>query len=750
MQHRLLLLVCVGTSLICGCATPGKESYRIGLELEQQNRLEESVSLLEEAVVKASGNSEYSEACQRVKSVLISQHLNRAKAVLDSKPLTFGQLQQASSSVEKALKLSRDDKEAVQLNDEIGRQMNEMIQASEKLNIAANIAIEAKEWKYAIDSLKEVQGFYPAYPGLSAKLITTADDAVAYYLNEAESYKNAEDFPAAINMLILGKGIQPSSQRIAEVLSELRSMNSPESHLTKAAEFAKQNEWEKTLAHIKKARAQNPGADIIARMDKLQNDGAAFFMEKSLRYSVEADIYGAYENLSSAIDLKADIGQDPKYAEFVVKLNTALQERADAYESAGKLGNALAWYGKAHHLAGGGQRGLFAKIQALRDKIRQRVVKKIAIMDFTSPASTPDAGRLVTDSLLSNLTKNASGDVKIFARDVLGALLKEIELGQAGLYDIQSAKKAGKLKGTDILIFGNVNQCSVEKSVEDGLKMVNAVVGKKSVVNPAYQAWLAANPKPSKQAIEGAPPQLNEEEVREIVKYKVATHKKNANVIISFRLIDVEEGEVVLSKKLTNNELAVGTYSEGVEFAGIPFKELKLPSDSAMLEQVVEKTIAELGYGVLSRFQNLQIVYANSAEMQKKKGDYEGSIEKYVDATLVEEVKNIATQISENSRNEIDRLLKVISQEKAAAEKSAPEGAALEKTAHNPAIDPVGNLTSGGTTPVITEAVRTLPVSAPDARPVPAPDARPVPAPDVRPVSAPDVRPVPDPTVKSL
>ena len=91
-----------------------------------------------------------------------------------------------------------------------------------------------------------------------------------------------------------------------------------------------------------------------------------------------------------------------------------------------------------------GRREILSKTQALKDIIKQKVVKRLLLW-ISPPSNSPDAGRVMTDSLLSYLTKNSSGDVKILKRRP-GALLKEIELGQAGLYDIESAKKAGKLK----------------------------------------------------------------------------------------------------------------------------------------------------------------------------------------------------------------------------------------------------------------------------------------------------------------
>jgi curli biogenesis system outer membrane secretion channel CsgG len=301
-------------------------------------------------------------------------------------------------------------------------------------------------------------------------------------------------------------------------------------------------------------------------------------------------------------------------------------------------------------------------VQAVKDKIRERVVRKIAIMDFTPPSGNADAGRIVTDSLLAYITAHAGSDVKILARDVLGAILKEIELGQAGLYDIESAKKAGKLKGTDVFIFGSVLNFNVEKNVSEGYKSENVVVGKRTIQNMAYQMWLMSikGKAPTKEELMQAPPATIEEEIRETVKYKVGTEKKRSTVGVSFRVIDLEQGEVVITKTIRKSQEVKGDYSEGVAFANIQYKSLEILSNSELLEKVTQDVVAELSYEVMSRFQNLQTQYFNSAEGFKKKRDYERAIEKYMDAIHLEELKNISSPLSESARIEIEELLKRI------------------------------------------------------------------------------------------
>jgi hypothetical protein len=100
-------------------------------------------------------------------------------------------------------------------------------------------------------------------------------------------------------------------------------------------------------------------------------------------------------------------------------------------------------------------------------------------------------------------------------------------------------------------------------------------------------------------------------------------------------------------------------YSEGVSFANIPYDPLEIPADSELLEKVTQDVVAELTREVLSRFQNLQVQLSNAAEMLKKKRNYEGAVEKYVDVIHIEEIKNISGPLSENARVEIEKLLKI-------------------------------------------------------------------------------------------
>lgn len=657
MLRRDLLSAGIVMLLVTGCVTAGKDSFDIARQLEQQKRLEDALPMYEDALSKDSANPEYRAALAGVRSRLARQILESASEQLNVTPLKYDNLRNAQGYLDKALKVDPDNVEARSMADSLKGQMDQMLKKAETSYSSAMKALEAKNWLSALEQLKEIRLYYPGYLDLAVKIATTENGAISFFLKEADRYKASDDVDALVKSLESALAVQPGNQQIAAALKDAKSKNTATANVEKAERFAGENRWDRVPVYLKRAQGLGPNAAEKERIGKLYADGGVKLMEKATADLDKKALYSAYVDTMIAFDFNPAVFKSSAADDLRRQLVAQMTAKADELDAAGYIGLALYWTECAYKVSGS-QKELYQKIQGLKDKVRQRVIKKIAIMDFNPPANNPDAARLVTDSLLSYMTRNASGDVKILARDVLGALIKEIEMGQAGLYDIESAKKSGKLKGTDVFIFGSLLQYAVEKNVEEGQKMVIAKVGIDREPNPQYSAWMANNPRPSEDDRRYAPPAFIEKDKTETIRYKVATHRKTANVTISFRVIDVESGEVVITKTLKSKKEATGTYSEGVDIAGIPYQKLDLPQDSDLLEKAVDEAISDLGHQVLSRFQNLQETYLNTAEVLKKKGDTEPVAEKYMDAVVTEEVKNIKSPITENARRGMDLLLK--------------------------------------------------------------------------------------------
>ncbi len=649
------ILICAGISMIlfAGCATPGKDSFGTARELEKQQRYEDALSVYEEAVTMEPGNAEYRGALNSIRSLLASQTLENAKKQISITPLKYDNLSNAQGFVDKALKIDPANAEAKRMADSLKSLMESMVKKAESSYAAGMKALDEKDWLTALDRFREIRVYYPGYLDAATKASSTESSAIAFYMKEAERQRASGEVEALIKTLNIVLAIQPGNQQIIAALKDVKANNTAAAALDEAEKYAAENKWEIVTRDIKRARTLNPTKEENDRTNKIYADAGAKLIAKVAEDIENNALYSAYTNAMVAFEFNPRLAKESVFDELKDEMTT----KVDELEEAGFVGLALYW-SECVLKVSGPNREINQKIQTLKDMLRQRVTKKIAIMDFNTPANNPDAGRLVTDSLLSYMTRNTSSDVKILARDILGALIKEIEFGQAGLYDIESAKKSGKLKGTDIFIFGSLLQYNVELNKEEGQKMVVAKVGVERDPNPHYTAWAAANPRPSEEDRRFAPPPFTERDKTETIRYKVGSHRKTASVTISFRVVDVESGEVVITKTLKSKKEATGNYSEGVESAGIPYQKLELPSDTELLEKAVDDAIADLGHQVLSRFQNLQEKYLNDAEKLKKRGETEPVAEKYMDAIITEELKNIKSPVTENARRELDLLLK--------------------------------------------------------------------------------------------
>lgn len=599
-------ILCIILPVLSGCATPGQENFNQAQEFLKQNRLEEAIARLEQAIAQEPDQSEYRKTLLETRALLEKRRLEALNRRAD--PL-FAEAVKAESN---------------------------------------------NEWVVAVKKLREIRSFHPAHPELAVRLSKAETQGLSYYQKNADRAKASEDWGDVVRYLAQAQEIAPEQPAIAAALKEARGKDNAAYYLSRAESYSRKNAWDRVLIFLPKALAADKDGTQSQPILSLNLAAAQFYMNQATKE--KRRLYAAY----TAVLMMMDAKNDPQIRVLIDQLLTMMYNQAEAYETAGQIGNAYAWYDRVNRMQPE-YKEVFTKLQILKDRLRERVIKKIAVMDFTSPSSNAEAGRIVTDSLLSYLTTNATGDVKILARDVMGAILKEIEMGQAGLYDIESAKKAGKLKGTDIFIFGSVLQYNVEKQTSEGQKMANVVVATKKVPNPTYQMWLMSHKgSPTDAEIKNAPSPTIEEEVRETVRYKVGTEKKRAFIRISYRLIDVEGGEVITTQNLQKVKEVSDDFSEGIPQANIPYDPLQIPANTELLDQVTQEIVTELGKQVLGYFSNPQALYMRTADALGKKREYEKAVEKYIDAITLEEMKNVTGPLTTRAQREIDLMMNTL------------------------------------------------------------------------------------------
>src|SRR3972149_8014371 len=115
MRKRNLALLAVLSMVIYGCATPGGDSFKLGQELAKNNRREEAIAMYEDALAKEPKNAEYRDILKKSKETLSAKHLERAKSILASKPLTYDQARLSFQEAEKALRLTPENANAASI-----------------------------------------------------------------------------------------------------------------------------------------------------------------------------------------------------------------------------------------------------------------------------------------------------------------------------------------------------------------------------------------------------------------------------------------------------------------------------------------------------------------------------------------------------------------------------------------------------------------------------------------------------------
>ena len=76
-------ILCVMLITLSGCATPGQESFNEAQTFLAQNRLEEAIVRLEQAIVKEPDQPEYKKALREAKALLEKKRLEEKKRRAD-------------------------------------------------------------------------------------------------------------------------------------------------------------------------------------------------------------------------------------------------------------------------------------------------------------------------------------------------------------------------------------------------------------------------------------------------------------------------------------------------------------------------------------------------------------------------------------------------------------------------------------------------------------------------------------------
>ncbi len=346
MRKRNLTLLIILSMVIFGCATPGMDSFKLGQELAKNNRMEEAIAMYEDALAKEPKNTEYQDILKKAKESLSGQHLEKARSILAKKPLTYDQVGLSYQEAEKALRLTPESRDAVNLVKQVQSEMDKMRKMAETMYADAIKAIEKNEWAEGVKKLRELNTFYAKYLDAASKVKQAESDGVSYYLKEAEKFKKDEDWEKVMKALLSAREISPDRAEVNLGLQEARLKHHPDYYLRKAEEYVTLNDWDTAVAFARKATNMGLSAEGNKRVAMIRQQAAKSWMTQCGQKLNEKRLYPAYNDALKAMTYDSSIKNEPGASGVINQLLAAMAAKAAAYDTQGYLGNAFTWYEK--------------------------------------------------------------------------------------------------------------------------------------------------------------------------------------------------------------------------------------------------------------------------------------------------------------------------------------------------------------------------------------------------------------------
>lgn len=655
-QRNLLVLLAI--VVLSGCAA-GKESFDLAQALYEKGRWEEAIAFYEKALRQDPQNKSYLNALKKAKAKAAEVHFRKAKEALRTIPEpNYPALESMILEVETAFRLSPHNKEISSLRNKLLGKKEALLGHVKALYSRGTKALQDKRWLPAVKAFQEVSHLAPGYEDTGEKLEKAKKAAAAYYYREGITLARQEEWKLAFEAFSIVRDLSPGYHDIQRLYEKARKNNHINYFIEKANSATRGHQWKRAINYLEKALDYQPDNEqVLSAIGKFKIYQARKSLADADRFLEQGKLNDAVVNYREAIKYDPDVGDDASVKSLRDELSDKLFERAGGYIRQQKWGNALIWLQKLARM--NPEYGdLFRRKCLVEDQIRKRIKRSIAVFDFSSPARSPDAGRIIANKLVTFLYKNASRDLRIIERENLQSILKELQLGQTGLMDTETARKVGKMRGIDILILGDVLQFSSQLKDFPSTKTVLIQIDTKREKTKEFLEWEAKHPHASREELAQAPPAYEERPIYEKFSYKSGLTKILAFLEISYKLVDTFTGENIFTNTMSGKLVKEDTYNDGVPpGANVPFDPLELPTEIEVLNELIAEKISQLGIDILKHFQNLEVVYFQEAELLYKRREYEKAIEKYTDAIFDEKIKSISTPITKKSTEMIQKLI---------------------------------------------------------------------------------------------
>ncbi len=640
---------------LAGCAAGGPE-FEAGQKLAGQQRWDDAILAFETAIQKNPDNREYRAGLARARAGAAEEQLRSAKAAA-GRMSQLAEVDRGIVSVERALRYDPNHGPSLHFQAALRERRADLLRQVDQRLGQARSAAQAEAWAPAEAAIAQVLAIEPGNAAALGLRQEINLKAIEKSLRLAAQAEKAEDWREAARHWEEALGRDPSNETLRARLRVARQQDSLAHYLGRAGEWEAAGQLEKAFGFLRTAARYWPEDPALQEAtSRVAREGRRRLYAEALRRAENDDWGRAYAALSQAVQAFGPAASvDVQLRSQVRQLAASIYERALEFDNQKQWGNTLFWFQVLQQLDPM-YRDSANRLEQMREKLKDRASVKITVLDPESPKEAPDAGPIISGTIVTNLFKLGRRDFKVIEREALQSILKEMAIGQIGILDVETAKQIGKIAGIDVLLVGRVLQYKVDQNEAEGRKTVTVQMGTRTVQNPAYQLHLAAVQQGLKKASDPAPPQTIQETVQQLVTYKVGTVAATGYVSVSFRLIGVERGDILLAEKIDGEETFKQDYSEGVEAAGIPSVPKAAPIRTDMLNRVTQDVVGRLVQRVARHFGNRQEFFLNAGRELQRRRQFTRAVEEYMNCIASAELEGSGQEVAALARQYIEEL----------------------------------------------------------------------------------------------
>jgi len=644
MSRIRWILPCLATVVlfaVVSCVT-GKKEYDAGMQLYANERYQEAIAYLEQAIELEPNNTEYQKALAEIKGSLVSKHVEEGLKTLNvTGVLTVSRLDAAKERLRHAQQVDPLDDRVKRLENTVKNREASFLSEVRELYRSSVADMDEGEWLKAYFKLQQISNRYPNYENTQQMMVeTTTKGHQDFYEKGRNAFEN-EDFGKAREYLKNALSLNGGHQNTQDLLSLSLERDSAAYFAGKADSLAAKRDWLTAAEYYTRALEYEPdNRELIDRIAQVRLNVLDAVILKAQSLANEGWLYRAIQQYR-AITQYPDAEGDYRIGRLADTLLDRCLKVAERFKKAKRHGASWFWYNQVKEI-NPNHRELFYLTQDVSDPINTRVKKSIAVFPFKSPSYNEDSGAIIANNLITFLFNNASKDIKILERQDLTQIIDEVKLSQATYTAGDGPSKEMRHKGIDRAIVGSVLDYKVESISSQGQKTVRQVTGEEIQDNIEYLNWKARNPDPSKSELASAPPAKIVVPKEQNINYAVARIKKTGFIEINFRIVEIETGENIKVKQIKKTKEAEDESSEGIPDAGIAYDPMDIPTDTEVMKQITNEVVAELGGEALKPLQDLERTYFNEGErlLLRRRNSLDAA-EKFVDAIFNENLKMI-------------------------------------------------------------------------------------------------------------